>query len=178
MRESALADAHDLAQSGVLVVPEAARSASGPVLLAFDGSPSARGAVQVAGCLWPGHATLVLHVWRSQLRHSMTGAALRHAPLQDVREIAEMLDALVEESADATTDEGVALAREHGLQPRSSTVESDDPLAQTIIQAANDVDAAVTVTGRRGRGALGGVSLGSVSASLIHASDRPVLIAA
>jgi nucleotide-binding universal stress UspA family protein len=164
------------AQLPVLVVPEAARSASGPVVIAFDDSPAARRAVQVAGCLLPGHETLVLHVWRSPLRHSLTGAALRNAPLHDVREIAEMLDALVEKSAQATTDRGVALAREHGVQPQSTTVESNDPVAQTIMRAANDLDATVTVTGRRGRGALAGAILGSVSASLIHASARPVLI--
>lgn len=164
------------AQLPVVVVPEEARSASGPVLVAFDGSASAGDAVQVAGHLFPGRVTLVLHVWRSQLRHTLTGAALRHAPLQEVRDIVGELDRLVEESAQATADAGVALACEHGLQARPRTVESADPVAQTIMRVANEVDAAVTVVGRRGRGAVLLAILGSVSSSLIHASDAPVLV--
>ena len=160
----------------VLVVPEEARSASGPVLVAFDGSASAGGAVQVAGQLFPGRVTLVLHVWRAQLRHTLTGAAMRHAPLEEVRDIAGDLDRLVEASAQATADAGVALAHDHGLQARPMTVESDDPVAQTIMRVADEADAAVTVVGRRGRGAVAGAILGSVSSSLIHASDRPVLV--
>ena len=164
------------AQLPVLVVPEEARSASGPVLVAFDGSASSVAAVQVAGQLFPGRVTLVLYVWRSPLRHTLTGAAMRHAPLQEVRDIVGDLDRLIEESAQATADAGVALALEHGLQASPTTVESDDPVAQTIMRVANEVDAAVTVVGRRGRGAVHGAILGSVSSSLLHASDGPLLV--
>ncbi|MEO8687780.1 MAG: universal stress protein [Solirubrobacteraceae bacterium] len=166
------------AQLPVLVVPEEARSASGPVLVAFDGSASSVAAVQVAGRLFPGRVTLVLLVWRSPLRHTLTGAAMRHAPLEEVRDIVGDLDCLIEEFAQATADTGVALALEHGLQASPTTVESDDPVAQTIMRVANETDAAVTVVGRRGRGAVLGAILGSVSSSLIHASDGPLLVTA
>lgn len=165
------------AQVPVLVVPENARSASGPLLVAFDSSASAGGAVQAAGDLFPAHVALVLHVWRSQIRHTVTGAALRQAPLQEVREIVSALDDHYEESAQAIADAGVALAREHGLQAGPRLVESDDPVAQTIMRVADEVDAQVTVIGRRGLGAAAGAVLGSVSSSLIHASRVPVLIA-
>lgn len=164
------------AQLPVLVVPEESRSSAGPVLVAFDGSAAAAGAVQVAGRLLCGRATLVLHVWRSQLRHTLTGAAIRHAPLPEMREIADELGDLIETSAQATAQAGVALAREHGLGARPMTVESDDPVAQVIMRVSDEVDAAVAVIGRRGRGAVVGALLGSVSSSLIHASDGPVLV--
>jgi nucleotide-binding universal stress UspA family protein len=132
--------------------------------------------VQVAGQFFPGRETLVLHVWRSPLRHTLTGAAMRHVPLEEVRDIVGDLDCLIEEWAQATADAGVALALEHGLQASPTTVESDDPVAQTTKRVASEVDAAVTVVGRRGRGAVLGAILGSVSSSLIHASDGPLLV--
>ena len=101
---------------------------------------------------------------------------MRHAPLQEVRDIVGDLDRLIEKSAQATADAGVALALEHELQASPTTVESDDPVAQTIMRVASEAEAAVTVVGRRGRGAVLGAMLGSVSSSLIHASDGPLLV--
>ena len=108
------------------------------------------------------------------LRHTLSGAALRHAPLQEVREIVGEYDAVIEEAARATADAGVALAHEQGLEARPTTVESDDPVAQTIMRVADEVDAPVAVVGRRGHGDLVGAMLGSVTSSLLHASDAPV----
>jgi nucleotide-binding universal stress UspA family protein len=165
------------AELPVLVVPEEARAASGPVLIAFDGSDSAGRGLEGAGGLFAGRATLVLHVWRSQWRHTLTGAALLHAPLQEMREIAGMFADDEAESAQATADAGVALAREHGLNAHPRTVESNDPVAQTIMRVAEEVDARVTVVGRRGHGAVAGALFGSTSSSLVHASSGPVLVA-
>ena len=45
------------------------------------------------------------------------------------------------------------------------------------VEAAEAHDAPAIVIGRRGRGALAAAVLGSVSMSLLHAADRPVLVA-
>ena len=164
-------------QRPVLVVPETAPSASGPVLIAFDSSDAATGAVQTAGALFRDRDVVVAHVWRSELRHTLTGAAVRHAPLREIRDVSADLDAALEQAARETADAGLALAREHGLQGRSTAIESGESVAQAIMRAADEADAGVSVVGRRGRGVVAGAVLGSVSLSLVHGSGRPVLVA-
>ena len=165
------------AQVPVLIVPEAAGHASGPVVVAFDGSPSALGAVRVAGSLFSGREALVVQVWKRPFRHALTSTVARRLPLPAMREVVDGLDRAAEASAEATTDSGLALALAEGLRPTKATVESSDGVQQTIMRVAREADAAVTVLGRRGLGTVPGVILGSVSTALMYASEGPVLIA-
>jgi nucleotide-binding universal stress UspA family protein len=123
----------------------------------------------------PAREAIVLHVWKSLLGHTLTGAAMLHAPLEEIRESAGELGRVLEESVRAITEDGLARALEHGLRARPMTVESVGSVAQTVMRVADESDAAVVVLGRTGHGAIAGALLGSVSASLMHGSDRPVL---
>jgi nucleotide-binding universal stress UspA family protein len=161
----------------VLVVPHEARSTTGPALVAFDGSAPASAAIRAAGRLLTAHEAVVLHVWKSTVRHSLTGSALRHAVLPEVRELTKDLDDAFEQAAQDVSDRGLAEAQEAGLRARARTFESDAPTAQAIMAVAGELDASSIVVGRRGRGAMAEALLGSVSSSLVHTSDRPVLVA-
>ena len=104
------------AQQAVLIVPEAEALPDGPALVAYDGSPAAREAIAVAGRLLPGRAALVVHAWESPYRRSVSGRALRGAPVTEVREVTGDLETVLRESAEATVAEGVELARAAGLE--------------------------------------------------------------
>jgi nucleotide-binding universal stress UspA family protein len=161
----------------VLVVPADAPDAQGPIVIGFDASAPAERAVAAAGQLLRGREAVVLHVWRSLTRHSFAARAFEEAPLADVRETVRELDAMLEGWGSEDAERGAALAREHGLDADARAVESRGPVAHALLEAAEAEDAAAIVVGRRGRGAVTSALLGSVSSSLVHAADRPVLVA-
>lgn len=161
----------------VLVVPAGAPPADGPVLLAYDGSDAADEAVATAGRLFAGREAVVLRVWRSPIRHSLTGAAMVDVPAWGTREMVEDIDGIAASWAQQLAADGVALAERHGLSARPMVAESEEPVAAGILRAADELGAAVVVTGRRGRSALAGTVFGSVSSALLHAAERPLLVA-
>lgn len=153
----------------VLVVPGApAAPATGPAVIGFDGSEAAAGAVERCSQILPGRESLVLNVWRSPIRHNVTGKLLQ-------RPLAE-LDQEFVVSAEAQADRGAALARERGLDARGRATESRDSIAEVIMDVADEEDAVVIVVGRRGLGTVATAVLGSVSSAVTHASRRPVLV--
>lgn len=160
----------------VLVVAEEALPASGPILVAFDGSASADRAIAAAGRLFAGGDAVVGHVWRSAIRHTLTGAALLRAPARELREIVGDFEAVRVDAAQELVDRGAALASERGLSARSVLAEDGGSVAFALMDMADELDASAIVVGRRGRGTIAGALLGSVSASLVHASERPVLV--
>ena len=61
--------------------------------------------------------------------------------------------------------------------PSRRVAQSDQSVAKTIDEVAEEIDAGLIVCGQRGRGALGSALLGSVSHALAAHTKRPVLIA-
>ena len=164
------------ADRAVLVVPEADVSPDGPTLIAYDGSPAADEAIAAAGRLLPDRPALVVHAWESPLRHSVSGRALRGAPLTEIREFTGDFETWVREAANATVEDGVELARKAGLEASGETVESSSTAWRVLTATAETRDAAVIVAGSQGHGRVESVLLGSVSAALVHHAERPVLI--
>jgi nucleotide-binding universal stress UspA family protein len=165
------------AELPLVVVPDGAGALDGPVLIAYDGSEAARKAIEVAGLLLDGRAAIVVHVWESQYRHSLTMQTLASTPGEDVQQIIEMLDTALAEAAATTTEEGVALARSAGLDATGETIEAAAGVWRTIASLARTRDAALVATGARGIGGARSALLGSVSSGLIHNAEVPILIA-
>ena len=111
------------AQRTMLIVPEAEATPDGPALIAYDGSPAARGAIAATWRLLPGRAALVVHAWDSPFRQSVAGRALRGVPLPEIREVTNDVETWVREEAEATVAEGVELARATGLEADGDAVE-------------------------------------------------------
>jgi nucleotide-binding universal stress UspA family protein len=129
------------------------RSAAGPLLLCYDGSPDAQGAIAHAGRLLGGRNALVVAVW------------------QPTSALADSASAGERVAAD-----GVRIAQQAGLDAQPVSVEATAPVWQTIVDIADRHDAAAIVMGSRGLTGLQRALLGSVSSAVVHHADRPTLI--
>ena len=161
----------------------------GPVLLGYDGSDGARGAIAGAGRVLGGREAVVVTVWES-----LGSAILRNLPSgttelgRDARGIAEDVvdefDAASAEGAEAMAAEGAALATTAGFAARAvarrALARAAERKAVTvwraILDAAEEEAAELIVLGSRGRSPVASMVLGSVSYGVVNNSDRPVLI--
>ena len=92
----------------LLVVPDGGGALDGPVVVAYDGSDGARGAIQTVGRLLSGRATVVVHAWEPMHHRSITARAFAAGPADELREnVARLHRALADEAA-ATTEDGAA----------------------------------------------------------------------
>jgi nucleotide-binding universal stress UspA family protein len=135
------------------------------ILIATDGSPEAREAVQYGLELAEAeHATATLlqvipPVDWTQLDR---GAVIRPIPEE------------IEKRRGVALDEAAVLAAEHGVKVRFEVVAGLP--AEEIVAYADNHDIDLTVVGSRGRGAVASAVLGSVSQAVVHESRRPVLV--
>jgi nucleotide-binding universal stress UspA family protein len=161
----------------LLVVPDGGGALDGPVVAAYDGSEGARRAIEAAGRLFPGRATVVLHAWEPVFHRSLAGRALAAGgPVDDLGAMIGELNRAVAENAATTAEDGVAAARAAGLDAVGETVEADPGTWRALAAAAQTHGASVIVVGTRGLGAARSVLLGSVSSGLLHNAELPVLV--
>jgi nucleotide-binding universal stress UspA family protein len=160
----------------LLVVPGEAGERDGPTVLAYDGSAAAQRAIDVAGQLLGDRPIVVTHVWESQYRRGLMAKALARGPVDEVREIVEVLDQSVQGNAEQCTQDGVDRARAAGLDAVGAARESEAAVWQAVLSVAREQESAVIVSGARGLGGARSALLGSVSSGLIHHAETPVLI--
>jgi nucleotide-binding universal stress UspA family protein len=135
------------------------------ILIATDGSPEAREAGGFGIELASQHeaaATLLQVIpptdW-TQLEH---GALIRQDPEKILHRRGIALQ------------EGAKLAEKHGVDVTSDVVAGIP--ADEIVTFADSIDADLIVVGSRGRGAVAGALLGSVSQAVLREAHRPVLV--
>ena len=160
----------------VLVVPGAPRAIDGPALIAYDGSPGARAAIAAAGRLLPARKAMFVHVWNSPMRNTLSGRALAGAPIGEVRGITADYEQVFADAAATIVEEGVALAREAGLDASGEAIESGSGAWRALAEVASERHGAVIVAGSRGLGGLASTIFGSVSSGLVHNAETPALI--
>jgi nucleotide-binding universal stress UspA family protein len=135
---------------------------SGPrkVLLALAGgrdvAPGARAAVAAAKA--PGSRVMVVHV--AQAIFTSQGAAFIE-PDEEIR---------------ATMAEAIARIEDSGVKAEGMVAHAG-PVARSLAEIAAGWDADLIVVGSSRMGDVGSLLMGSVSHSLLHDTDRPVLIA-
>jgi len=143
------------------------------VLICYDGSESARHALEVANATLGHEPATVLHIWNppvdvlpdafgaEEADDGPATASLEHDALARAQEIAH---------------EGQELARERGLNVEARVERNRGSVWETILDVAREVDAELIVVGTHGTTAVQPALLGSVSSAFIHHSDRPVLV--
>jgi nucleotide-binding universal stress UspA family protein len=132
-----------------------------PILLCYDGSDDAFRAIEFAGSLFPGRSAVVLSVWEHY-------SVLSGVPRVD--------DTLVQEATEAQAADGCDRAREAGFTATPAAVQAHHGVAEAIIEAADEHDAALVVMGTRGNTGIRSLLLGSVSHAVAHHAHRPLLI--
>ena len=135
------------------------------ILIATDGSPAARHAVDVGLELakHEGAAVAVVHVAPLTDLTSMNGFGLvGHVPYEPTPSDSAMLDEVVD-------------AAERAEVPVISKLLRGEAVAE-ILSEADSLDVDLIVVGSRGHGALASALLGSVSRGVLTRSKRPVLV--
>jgi nucleotide-binding universal stress UspA family protein len=137
-----------------------------PILLATDGSPSARRAVEEAVGLAKatGKPLVVVAVWQVPVTTYAYGA---------VPWVPELAEAEKERAVKAL-DEASRVAAAAGVAV--DTVIAEGLSVQTICETAEERDAAMIVLGAHGWGTFKRLWFGSVSTGVLHEAHRPVLV--
>jgi len=139
------------------------------ILLATDGSPSARAATARAIELskatgWP---VRVLTVWHTPVVNGFGYAPGAYVPLAELREAEK-------EHASEVARHAADLAREEEVTATWETREGH--AADAICEVAENEDAGLIVMGAHGWGAFKRLVFGSVSTGVLHHATRPVLV--
>jgi nucleotide-binding universal stress UspA family protein len=141
-------------------------NAQQPILLATDGSPSARRAVAEAVALAKaaGRPLVVLAVWQVPV------TTYAYGPVPWVPELADA----ERKRAENAIEEAAAIAKAEGVDPETVLVEGLP--VRTICDVAEEHDAGMIVLGSHGWGRVKRLWFGSVSTGVLHEAHRPVLV--
>jgi nucleotide-binding universal stress UspA family protein len=143
------------------------------VLIAYDGSDQAKGAIREAGrVLGPGPRAIVLTV-REPLETFVFsgiggGGTLDPATVSAMQESAQ-------NEATVVVEEGAKSAAEAGFAAEPRVEVAASPW-QAIVAVGDELDADVIVMGSRGRGRVTAAVLGSVSNHVMHEAAVPVIV--
>jgi nucleotide-binding universal stress UspA family protein len=145
-----------------------------PVLVGFDGSPDAVGAIELGARLLPGRHARIAHLWATPF----AATELRSRVSRRARTVREMIDLLEHEAfseAERTAGEGVALAVAAGWTAEPLLKRAYGAEGLELAALAEEFRPEALVVGSRG---LTGVraALGSVSDEAVHASPVAVLV--
>ena len=143
------------------------------ILLCYDGSADARAAIERAADLFAGSPAIVLTVWQP-IAFVLARSSAGLLPIAGVD--MEEVDAACRDEAERLCTEGVALAREAGLDATAQIVAVTESTAGAILDAADAADADAIVLGSRGLTGLKSLLLGSVSHAVIQHADRAVVV--
>jgi nucleotide-binding universal stress UspA family protein len=147
-----------------------------PAVFATDGSPPATHAIEVATTLLRPRPALVASAWQP-LSYAV-GLAVLAVPDAVARQGADRIDDEARLRAAGQTGGGALALTVAGWQGETTAIEARHDVGSSIAATAAEHDAAVIVTGTRGRSPLAAALLGSTAEAILRAAGRPVLLVA
>ena len=143
------------------------------ILVAVDGSKQAAKATGIATDLAQrcGAKLIVLHV----VTPIFEGERDKLAEFARMEHLEQTEYEMLQERGRAIVESAESSARQSGLTSVEPIVEVGDP-AVVIVNMTRARNADLVVVGRRGRGTLSGLLLGSVSNKIIQLADAPCLV--
>lgn len=148
--------------------------ADGPVLIGYDGSPSAADAITLAASVLGARPVIVVSVWSPAPVETVGYGATADFSVAAPAYFSDV-DSTIEKRARETAEQGAKLVREHGLEAEARAAQGSSAW-RGIVDAAEAVDAAVVVVGARGLSGLKSALFGSTSKGVLHHAGRPVLV--
>jgi nucleotide-binding universal stress UspA family protein len=152
--------------------------ADAPVLIAYDGSDTARRAVREAGKLFGSQQVLVVTVWEPGLAY-VTDAPMPELEMPTVPvdiEGARELEEELHKRAVRTARSGAELARSVGLEAKGLAVADEVHVADAIVGLARKRGVAAIVVGSRGLKGLRARLEGSTSNAVLKHAPCPVVV--
>jgi nucleotide-binding universal stress UspA family protein len=145
----------------------------GTTLFCYDGSDASARALRTAvHLLAPRGDAVVLTVWQPLTARLAESGGFGIYALEDEGDI----DLQERAAALQSAEEGARAATELGFGATARVEEASTGVWRTIVDVADELDAALIVCGTRGRGSLRSALLGSTSHDVLQHAGRPVLI--
>jgi nucleotide-binding universal stress UspA family protein len=133
--------------------------------------------VRAAGGLLRSTSALIVTVWEPALASlPIAGEGLVGIDMPLDPQSAELLDEVSTERSRQVATQGVAIAREVGLDAQALTLPDELNVAETLAQVAKERGAAAIVVGSHGHGALHTRVLGSTSTKLLSHARCPIVV--
>ena len=143
------------------------------LLLAYDGSETARHAIASAATLLAPRRARVVFVWEPIAEALLRHQAQHFAPASEVSSEFQALEA---SESQRLADAGAEFARRCGLEAEGEAVRGSAKGWPTLCELAEREHAAAIVIGTRGLGRAASALLGSVAAGVIGHAKVPVLV--
>lgn len=158
----------------LLVIGNDEPAPSGPVLIAFDGSPPSEAALETGTAILGNREYVVSTAW--QPLGTTAAIAAAGMPGGVAAAGSEKLDDAARDAATATATAGATRIEQIGAPATPVAIEGVSGPWPALVTSAREHDAAAIVTGTRGHSRLTATLIGSVAEALLRHAGRPVLL--